>query len=681
MNTGRSWGKDDYFICGCPLPVVSKGIWSGDNPLNCIFPVLILQLIMGIFLSKAVYFILRPLRQSKYICSALGGILLGPSFIGVNGKIREVLFPPNETGVFNTFATIGTMYSFFIIALKVDMTMLFRISKSAWTIGLAGTILPWVTVLSLFYTQLNYLPAGLHPKVITFFVSANVSLTYFPMVGYALGELNLKTSELGHLAMSSALVTEVLQWFFVYVLAAYKQTNLEQAIETCVSSTIVVLFTIYAIRPALISVIKRTPEGTEVDEVYVYIDEPTFAVLVFSSLAITSIIAPLTEMLYKPEIPLDPSKKYRRLKTIHSTPRTSELRVISCVHNEENVHSLINLLEASNPTELSPICAYVIHLVELTGRTAPLLIPYNAKMKRVSKLTSSAGSDHILRAFENYSKNSNGPVIVQLFTMIVPYKTMHDDICRLALDKQTPLIIVPYHENLRHIQGSRVATSIRAFNTNLQMHAPCTVGILVDKGSRHMNSSQFSYNVVVIFIGGEDDRQALGYAMRMSGHSDVSLTILRITLHLKKEIESEEKHKGKRKGKGKSNNNSKDKDKNKDEEVDEEMEMLMDEVLYDEFKIKNLGNACVACREVEAENSAQVMDAIRSLDKNYDLVMVGLNRHQALELGDIEMPHNDAKNIEDLGMIGDVLVSSDFSMGWLSLLVLHHCGAPNHVRT
>ena len=176
-----------------------------------------------------------------------------------------------------------------------------------------------------------------------------------------------------------------------------------------------------------------------------YIDEPTFTVLVFSSLAITSIIAPLTEMLYKPEIPLDSSKKYRRLKTIHTTPCTSELRVISCVHNEENVHSLISLLEASNPTELSPICAYVIHLVELTGRTTPLLIPYNAKMKRVSKLTSSAGSDHILHAFENYSKNSNGPVIVQLFTMIVPYKSMHDDICRLALDKQTPLIIVPYH--------------------------------------------------------------------------------------------------------------------------------------------------------------------------------------------------------------------------------------------
>uniref|UniRef100_A0A2N9GI63 Cation/H+ exchanger transmembrane domain-containing protein n=1 Tax=Fagus sylvatica TaxID=28930 RepID=A0A2N9GI63_FAGSY len=678
MNTGRTWGKDDYFICGCPLPVVSKGIWSGDNPLNCIFPVLILQLIMGIFLSKVVYFILRPLRQSKCICSVLGGILLGPSFIGVNGKIREVLFPPNETGVFNTFATIGT-------------------------------ILPWVTVLSLFYTQLNYLPAGLHPK-------------------------------------------------------SSKQTNLEQAIETCVSSTIVVLFTIYAIRPALISVIKRTPEGTEVDEVYVvlilvgvlfmgfitdftgssiiygplilgyvipdgpplgsilvektecfvseillplfflrvgfeldlcsiqnwrvslifmfilfmgyfakflgvflaslafklrptyafvlgllmnskgivemivyfrlkkvhYIDEPTFAVLVFSSLAITSIIAPLTEMLYKPEIPLDSSKKYRRLKTIHTTPRTSELRVISCVHNEENVHSLINLLEASNPTELSPICAYVIHLVELTGRTAPLLIPYNAKMKRVSKLTSSAGSESHFA---------------------------------LALDKQTPLIIVPYHENLRHIQGNRVATSIRAFNTNLQMHAPCTVGILVDRGSRHMNSSQFSYNVVVIFIGGEDDRQALGKKLRARKNTKASVKAkarekaitIAITI-----------------GQGQ---------KIKTKEVDEEMEMLMDEVLYDEFKIKNLGNACVACREVEAENSAQVMDAIRSLDKNYDLVMVGLNRHQALELGDIEMPHNDAKNIEDLGMIGDVLVLSDFSMGWLSLLVLHHCGAPNHVRT
>ncbi|XP_030949406.1 cation/H(+) antiporter 15-like, partial [Quercus lobata] len=382
-----------------------------------------------------------------------------------------------------------------------------------------------------------------------------------------------------------------------------------------------------------------------------YIDEQTFAVLMFSSLAMTAIIAPFTGMLYKPRVRLASSHKQTRLKTIQTTPGASEFRVITCLHNEENVNSIISLLEASNPTEISPICAYVIHLVDLKGSSVPALIPFNAKQKRIFKLSNSPSSNHILRAFENYSRNSNGPVIVQAFTMIAPYIGMHENICRLALEKLTPLIIIPYHENQKHIEGSLVATSIRGFNAKLQRYAPCTVGMLVDRGTRRMNSSHFSYNVAVIFIGGEDDREALALAARMSGHAEVSLCVLRITLHCKK-------------GEG--------------EEEEEEEEELMDEALYDEFKIKNMGNACVVCREVVADCSAQVMDAIQSLESNYDLVMVGRSRHQAMELNDIEMPQLNSKNIEHLGMIGDALVSSELFEGWLSLLVLHRCGRPVH---
>ena len=421
-----------------------------------------------------------------------------------------------------------------------------------------------------------------------------------------------------------------------------------------------------------------------------YIDEQTFAVLIFSSLAMTAIIAPFTGMLYKPRVRLASSHKQIRLKTIQTTPRASEFRVITCLHNEENVQSIISLLEASNPTEISPICAYVIHLVDLKGSSAPLLIPFNAKQKKIFKLSNSPSSNYILRAFENYSRNSNGPVIVQAFTMIAPYIGMHEYICRLALEKLTSLIIIPYHENQKHIEGSLVATSIRGFNARLQRYAPCTVGMLVDRGTRRMNSSYFSYNVAVIFIGGEDDREALALAARMSGHAEVSLCVLRITLHCKKggEFDNTNKYKGrdkckhKCKCKGKSEEEEEEEEEEEDkeeEEEEEDKEKLMDEALYDEFKIKNMGNSCVVCREVVADCSAQVMDAIQSLERNYDLVMVGRSRHQAMELNDIEMPPPNSKNTEHLGMIGDVLVSSELFEGyWLSLLVLHRCGGPVH---
>ncbi|KAK7851656.1 cation/h(+) antiporter 15, partial [Quercus suber] len=577
---------------------------------------------------------------------------------------------------------------------------------------------------------------------------------------FALDELNLLTSELGQLSLSS-LIGDLLQWLFVVTVASFKQGSTTQAVAAFASTFIVILICIYGIRPALLSIIKKIPQGQAVDEVYVilillgaslmgfvtdfvgssitygpiilgfiipggpplgsilvekaecfvmeillplffirigyeldvsslrnwktsvvlaciifvgyfakflgifvssisfklrprtafllglimnnkgiiefiiyfrwkkygYIDEQTFAVLIFSSLAMTAIIAPFTGMLYKPRVRLaSSSHKQIRLKTIQTTPRASEFRVITCLHNEENVQSIISLLEASNPTEISPICAYVIHLVDLKGSSAPALIPFNAKQKRIFKLSNSRSSNHILRAFENYSRNSNGPVIVQAFTMIAPYIGMHENICR---------------------------------------------------GTRRMNSSYFSYNVAVIFIGGEDDREALALAARMSGHAEVSLCVLRITLHCKKgaEFDSTNKHKGR----DNCNHKCKCKGKSKEEEEEEEeMEKLMDEALYDEFKIKNMGNACVVCREVVADCSAQVMDAIQSLESNYDLVMVGRSRHQAMELNDIEMPPLNSKNTEHLGVIGDALVSSELFEGWLSLLVLHRCGRPVH---
>ena len=54
------------------------------------------------------------------------------------------------------------------------------------------------------------------------------------------------------------------------------------------------------------------------------------------------------------------------MKAIQTMPQVSEFRIISLVHSEENVPSMISLLEASNPTEdQSLISAYVTHLMEL----------------------------------------------------------------------------------------------------------------------------------------------------------------------------------------------------------------------------------------------------------------------------------------------------------------------------
>jgi hypothetical protein len=153
------------------------------------------------------------------------------------------------------------------------------------------------------------------------------------------------------------------------------------------------------------------------------------------------------------------------------------------------------------------------------------------------------------------------------------------------------------------------------------------MGVLVDRGLLTESCNHFSYHVTVVFIGGQDNREALAYAARFSGHADVSVTVMHIILRDKKW-----------------------------ENEDEKLDMFLDEAMFDELKIKSITNACVVCREVVVEDSEAVIDAIRSLKCNYDLVMVG-RRHRAMVERNVEMPNFEKH--ENLGLIGYVRTCFD----------------------
>ncbi|CAL9008274.1 unnamed protein product, partial [Prunus brigantina] len=292
------------------------------------------------------------------------------------------------------------------------------------------------------------------------------------------------------------------------------------------------------------------------------------------------------------------------------------------------IRNLITLLEASYPTQTSPICAYVVHAVELMGRAAPILLPHN-KLKHTNTPT-----HQMIQAFENYSDNSEGPVTIHAYDMIAPYKSMHDTIIRLAQDKVVPLIILPFHDHQGMVDLTFIA-SIRQFNINVQTNSPCTVGILVDRDlSSRLRLTSSSFNEAVIFIGGADDRGVLAYAARISGNPTVGMTVFRIILRGKLGGGNQE----------------------------EEIEAKLYQSLVDEFKLGNIGNDCVNCYDIEGD---------------YDLVMVG-RRHVEMSLRDEEM----AVFMEhpELGVIGDMLSSLDFCDGMVNVLVMQEsrglgCGA------
>lgn len=156
--------------------------------------------------------------------------------------------------------------------------------------------------------------------------------------------------------------------------------------------------------------------------------------MVIVALVMTGIITPVVTIIYRPTRRFLPYKK----RTIQVSKPDSEFRVLVCIHTPRNVPTIIHLLDASHPTKRSPICIYVLHLVELTGRASAMLIVHNTrKSGRPALNRTQAQSDHIINAFENYEQHVDC-VFVQPLTTLSPYSTMHEDICNLAEDKRLP---------------------------------------------------------------------------------------------------------------------------------------------------------------------------------------------------------------------------------------------------
>ncbi|KAJ3676059.1 hypothetical protein LUZ60_003471 [Juncus effusus] len=210
------------------------------------------------------------------------------------------------------------------------------------------------------------------------------------------------------------------------------------------------------------------------------LDSATFAMVVVSTVTITSVCAPLVSIYYKP---LSGKKQMGHL-TVQRLWSNAELRVMTCFYNDKPVPALLHLLESCVP-EQSSTCIYALHL----------------------------------------NKKS---VVVLPFTSIAPAKTMHQDACTLILERNIAFVVVPFPK-INSMADVETSFTMRSLVPLLLEQAPCSVGILVYHGMTTitMPTKDWKYRVCVLFWGGPDDREVISVACRLARHHQVYLEVLR----------------------------------------------------------------------------------------------------------------------------------------------------------
>lgn len=333
----------------------------------------------------------------------------------------------------------------------------------------------------------------------------------------------------------------------------------------------------------------------------------------------TVVITPLIKYLY------DPSRQHLALKrrTIqHMTKRGTELRILVCINNQECVPSVLNLLDASNATEASPIAVIALLLIELAGRATPMLVSHQITMRR-----SDSKAAQIINALSQYESCNSGCVSIQSFSAISHIQTMQADILRVALDQDATIIILPFHKRYA-IDGSigSVNKGVQTMNTKVMDIAPCSVGILIDRGnligSLSILNDQSMYHVGVIYIGGADDAESLYYASRMGRRANVMITLIRFLLF----------------------------------GCDNPRERKQDNIIIEEVREDNFGNENFVYQEQMVKDGVGLASALSGLRDGFDMLMVG-RTHQATQILKGLSPWSECP---ELGVVGDMLASPDF---------------------
>ncbi|KAL9266447.1 Cation/H(+) antiporter 15-like protein [Drosera capensis] len=233
-------------------------------------------LTLVVVMTRLLVVVLKPLRQPRVIAEILGGVILGPSLLGRNEAFANTIFPLRSVMVLETMANIGLLYFLFLVGVEMDLAVIRRTGKKAISIAVGGMILPFLigcgfSLVKSRVSTAHAAEAASTNGTFVLFLGVALAVTAFPVLARILAELKLLNTELGRVAMSSALVNDICAWILLALAIALAEndSNSLASLWVILSSAAFVAFCIFAVRPAIMWMIRRTPEGENFSDFYI----------------------------------------------------------------------------------------------------------------------------------------------------------------------------------------------------------------------------------------------------------------------------------------------------------------------------------------------------------------------------------------------------------------------------
>ncbi|CAN0902134.1 Cation/H(+) antiporter 24 [Linum grandiflorum] len=235
------------------------------------FKLILLQAFMIILITRIVRFVLKPLSQPRVVSEIIAGIIMGPSGLGRIKWFSGIFMPTTVQFVIKNLGLMGFMFFLFLSGVKMDLSVIKRSEKKEWLVTLIGMTIP---IVLLTVVAICVRPSMDHELAKVSSIGAIIgllSLSAFYVIHPILQEMNLLSSEIGRIALSTSIIVDLFGVVFMIIFEGMRHAeySYQAAMWYNVSVLVLVLFMSISVRTMVRWIINTHPIGTPIEEMYV----------------------------------------------------------------------------------------------------------------------------------------------------------------------------------------------------------------------------------------------------------------------------------------------------------------------------------------------------------------------------------------------------------------------------
>ncbi len=226
---------------------------------------MLISLLVVIAAARVLGSAATALRQPRVVGEIIGGLLLGPSFLGLYfPETAALLLPASVFPFLSIIAQIGVLLFMFTIGLDLDLDALRRAGRTALAVSHASIIFPFllgiILALSIFPSMA---PLGVGFPGFALFIAIAMSITAFPVLARILSDFKMERTPIGVLALSCAAIDDASAWCLLALVVGILNATVGGAAVTTALTLAYILVMLFFIRPRLARLISRIDGSTD----------------------------------------------------------------------------------------------------------------------------------------------------------------------------------------------------------------------------------------------------------------------------------------------------------------------------------------------------------------------------------------------------------------------------------